>query len=100
MNKKRLHIQYPPIRPYYIEPHFLPIGVTNSMIDGYELQIYDKERTICDVLRYAGKLDREMFNDSIKSYLDDSEKNVARLIVYSKQLRVFGKVEKWIGVWL
>jgi hypothetical protein len=100
INKKRLHIQYPPVKPYYIEPHFLPIGVTTVFIDGHELQIYDKERTICDVLRYARKIDRELFNEAIKSYLDDSEKNVARLIAYSKQLRVFGKVEKWIGVWL
>ena len=43
---------------------------------------------------------REMVNEAIKSYFEDSKYNIARLFQYLKQLRLFGKAEKWNGMWL
>jgi len=100
INKKRLKINYPPIRPYFMEPHLLAIGITHENINGTVLQIYDRERTICDVLRYAGKLDQEILNKAIQNYLKDEKKNIRNLIKYTKSLRVYSKVQQWLGVWL
>ena len=100
INKKRLQINYPPIMPYFLEPHLLQAGVTSENIQGTDLQIYDRERTICDVLRHSGKIDREILNKAIQSYLKDNKKNIDNLIKYSKTLRVYTKVQQWIGVWL
>ncbi len=100
INKKRIQIIYPPIRPYFMEPHILEIGITHEIIQGTKFQIYDRERTLCDLLRRAGKIDRELLNKTIQNYLKDEKKNIRNLIQYGKKLRVYSKIQQWLGVWL
>ncbi|HAM63154.1 MAG: hypothetical protein A2Y20_04880 [Firmicutes bacterium GWF2_51_9] len=99
-NKSRFRIDYPLIKPYYVEPTLLEIGVSTTEIDGHPVRIYDKERTMCDCLRYMGKMDKEIFNRSIRSYVEDDEKNIPQLMEYATKLRVLKKVKMIIGVWL
>lgn len=98
--KSRFNIDYPFIKPYYIEPSILDIGAIYGEMDGNPVRIYDKERTICDCLRYMGKMDRELFNKAIQSYVVDSERNIPLLTEYAKKLRVMQKVKTIIGVWM
>ena len=64
------------------------------------IRIYDKERTICDTLRYANKLDREVFNIAIQRFVKDKEKKILKLMEYAKILRVTKKIKNYLGVWL
>lgn len=100
INKKRLQINYPNIKPYYMEPHLLDIGITHEKFNDNDLRIYDRDRSICDILRRSGKIDREILNKAIQNYLKDNKRNIRNLIEYSKSLRVYSKVQQWIGVWL
>ena len=100
IQKSRLKIDYPFIKPYFLEPHILVIGVTEGEIDNNKVRIYDKDRTICDCLKYMGKMDKEVFNMAIQSYIRDERKNIPNLLNYAKQLRVHKKVKDLIGVWL
>lgn len=100
IQKSRLKIDYPFIRPYFLEPHILGIGVIEGVIDHNTVRIYDKDRTICDCLKYMGKMDKEVFNKAIQSYIRDDKKNIPNLLNYAKQLRVHKKVKDLIGVWL
>lgn len=38
-------------------------------MDGHEVRIYDKDRLICDCLRYRSKMDKEIFNKAIQRYV-------------------------------
>ena len=98
--KCRFKIDYPFVKPYYYEPSVYVTGVTQGEIDGYEVRIYDKDRVICDCIRYRGKMDREIFNKAVQHYVDDPEKNIAHLLAYAKALRVSKPVRDLIGVWL
>lgn len=98
--KSRFKIDYPFVKPYYIEPSLLKLGMSNGEMDGNPVRIYDKERTICDCLRYAGKMDKEIFNTAIRRYVDDTSKNISRLMEYAKKMRVAKKVKTLIGVWI
>ena len=69
-------------------------------MNGTMIRIYDKERTICDTLRYANKLDREVFNTAIQRYVKDKEKRIPKLMEYAKILRVTKKIKNYLGVWL
>ncbi len=69
-------------------------------MNDFSIRIYDRERVICDCLRFVNKMDREMFNSAIQSYVADNRKNIPTLIEYLKQLRVYQKMQTWIGVWL
>lgn len=99
-NKSRFKIDYPFTKAYFVEPSILELGAVDGEMDGNPVRIYDKERTICDCLRYMGKMDREIFNKAIRCYVEDNEKNIPRLAEYAKKLRVAKKVKTIIGVWM
>jgi len=92
VSKSKFNIGYPRIKPYYLEPNMLKFGVITTTIDGYQLNIYDRERVICDCFKYKNKIDSEMFNKAINAYANDEEKNIATLIKYSKKLKVYKKM--------
>jgi len=91
--KSRFKIDYPFVRSYFIEPALLDIGLTDGEIDGNRVRIYDKERTICDCLRYRNKMDRELFVKAIQRYVHDTSKNIPRLMQYAQKLRVTNTVK-------
>ncbi|MHB8130616.1 MAG: type IV toxin-antitoxin system AbiEi family antitoxin domain-containing protein [Mobilitalea sp.] len=98
--KSRFRIEYPFVKPYYVEPTCLKIGLTEARMDETTIRIYDKERVICDCLRYMNKMDKEIFNKAIQSYISDTAKNIPNLMRYAEQLRITTKVKTLIGVWL
>jgi predicted transcriptional regulator of viral defense system len=98
--KSRFKIDYPFVRPYFIEPALLTMGLSSGEIDGNLMRIYDKERTICDCLRYRNKMDREIFVKAIQGYVNDTSKNIPRMMQYAKKLRVTDAVKNLVGVWL
>ena len=44
--KSRFRIDYPFVKPYYMEPAVLELGLTKGNMDGHEMRIYDKDRVI------------------------------------------------------
>lgn len=98
--KSRFKIDYPFVRPYYVEPTVLELGLTAGTMDGHPIRIYDKDRLICDCLRYRNKMDKEIFNKAIQNYIADPEKNIPKLMEYAGPLRVKKLAKDLIGVWL
>lgn len=99
-SKSQYKISYPVITPFYLEKKLMDVGVSEYSINGIKIKIFDRERTICDILRYEKKIDKEVFNKAIQSYIKDNEKNINKLMEYAKILRVLNKVKIYIGVWL
>ena len=100
ISKYRVKIDYPFVKTYFFEASLLTLGVTDANIDSNTIHIYDRDRTICDCLRYMGKMDKEIFNKAIQGYVKDPKKNIPNLMQYAKPLRVLHKVKDLIGVWL
>ena len=99
-SKLQYNIDYPLIKPYYLEPKFIEIGIDTIEIEGVKIRIYDRDRTICDVLRYETKLEEEVFTNAIKNYIKDPKKNVRNLFEYAEIFNIKNKVQTYIGVWL
>lgn len=100
VSKLRTNIEYPFIKAYRLEPDLVTLGETTGEIDFTKVRIYDRDRTICDVLKNMSKTDREIFNKAIQGYVNDPKKNIPNLMMYAKKLRVQKKVKDLIGVWL
>ena len=100
ISKPQLKISYPPIMPFFLDSKYIETGLDVFEVNGVRIRIFDKERTICDVLRYANKLDREVFNSAIQRYVKDKDRNIKLLMEYAKKLRVTQKVKTFVGVWL
>ena len=99
-SRQRTNIDYPFIKAYRVEPALLNLGETDGIIEFTKVRIYDRDRTICDVLRNMSKMDKEIFNKAIQRYVNDQQKNIPNLMEYAKALRVQKKVNDLIGVWL
>lgn len=99
-NRTRFQIDYPFVKPYFIIPGLLELGLCEQVIDGNTVRMYDKERVICDCLRYRNKMDRELFNKAIQGYINDAGKSIPRLMEYAVPLRCASLARDLIGVWL
>ena len=81
-----------PIRAYYIQKEYFPIGKTVESFNGVKLPVYDRERTICDCFKYRTKLDNEIFNKALNAYVADNRKKLANLSAYAKKMKLYKKV--------
>ena len=99
-SKSRFHLNYPFVHPYYSEPKVLTLGVTQIAFGGGMMKIYDRERLMCDCLKYEDRLDREDLKKALLAYIAEPSKDISRLLCYAKERKVLSKVQNRIGVWL
>jgi predicted transcriptional regulator of viral defense system len=99
-SKSRFKMNYPPVQPYYIEPDILLVGASEFPLGDGKMFIYDKERLICDCLKFEEKLEREVLQKSLRCYIEEPDKDVQKLLEYARFRKVTQKVQNRIGVWL
>ena len=66
---------------------------------GNYVYAYDAERCICDIIKNRNKLDYEQVKKSIKMYLTSKNRNLEKLIEYSKKMKIYNKVFNYIEVY-
>lgn len=99
-SKARFNIDYPYVKPYYIDKAHLEYGITEAVYEDYILKIFDRDRLICECIKHENKMDREIYNKAIQAYINDSKKNITNLLDYAKRRNIHKKVRERIGVWL
>lgn len=98
--KNQYDIDYPLVEPFYQESKFLNIGVNTIVVDDVDVRIFDRDRTMCDVMRYERKLEKEVFSYAIMRYIKDSQKNIRNLFEYAAVFNITRKVQTHVGKWL
>ena len=93
-------MEYPVVKPYYTEPEVMELGVTAIPFAGGEMKIYEKERLICDCLKYEERLEREDLKKALLAFIYEPKKDIAKLMEYARARKVVAKVQSRIGVWL
>lgn len=99
-SKSRFKLEYPLVEPHYTEGEFLTLGVSAIPFGGGTMQIYEKERLICDCMKFEDKLEREVLQDALRCYLREPRKDIQKLMEYARARRVVQKVQSRIGAWL
>lgn len=66
---------------------------------GNPIQVYDLERTLCDILRGNGS-DIQIVGEAMKRYAASKDKNIHKLMQYAEQLRVKPKIMHYMEVLL
>ena len=100
VSKARFNIDYPYVKPYYIDKAHLEYGITEGQYEDCVLKIFDRDRLICECIKHENKMDREIYNKAIINYINDPVKNVTNLLEYAKKRNIHKKVRDRIGVWL
>lgn len=85
---------FPPIRKFSFGNARYELGVKREQIEGHPIQIYDREKTICDVISYRRALGQDITNEAVRNYLATPGRNLDLLLEYSRLLRVEGPVKQ------
>lgn len=87
------------IKIHYVqeEKHNLGLKIMRLQ-DGTTIQIYDMERTICDIIRDRNKIDPQIFNDAIKGYIKKKEKNLILLYEYAEKFKIQNILKNYMEV--
>ena len=71
------------------------LGITQIKTNlGNNVQVYNAEKTICDLIRHSQKIDSENYTKSLHNYAKLKDKNISRLIEYSKIMGIEKKVSE------
>ena len=87
------------LSPHYINKKRLEIGATTmKLADGTNVRVYDMERTICDVIRDRNKIDSQILNMALKSYMARDDKNLNLLYKYAKEFKILKILKMYMDV--
>lgn len=95
-NSINFKLDYPPIKVYYFSTLQYNTGVDEIKADGITIKIYNREKTVVDLFRYKNKLGEDIFIESLKNYLNNSNRDINKLIEYSTTLKVNKKILPYI----
>lgn len=62
------------------------------------VKVYNRERTLCDILRKGSRTDIQLITQAFKEYVKLPDKNIALLSEYSRILKVSEKVRSYLEV--
>jgi predicted transcriptional regulator of viral defense system len=86
---------------YYIKPELFDLGKTTLKTpSGNDVAAYDLERTVCDIIRSRSKVGTETFLAALKMYAASPKKDLNKLNLYAKQLRVANVMRPYMDVLL
>lgn len=90
-----------PIKIYRQKKELYEIGMTTTKTPGGHLvNVYDVERTLCDIIRTRDRSDGETIKQAMNSYAHQKKKNLRQLMAYARIFKVEDEIRKYMEVLL
>ncbi len=84
----------------YWEEKYCSMGVTEAEISGHKVRISCIEKSVCDAIKFRGKIGTEVTVEIIRNYLKRKDRNIALLTEYAKQTRVLTIMNQYLEIGL
>ncbi len=98
-NASHIKKRYEDLQVHYVKKDLYELGKTEiKSPQGNLIPVYDTERTICDIIIDREKIDKQIFTEAIKRYFKSKNKNLRRLITYSRQFKIEDEIRKYLEV--
>lgn len=89
------------VQVFTIKPELHEIGLTTAKTPfGNIVPVYDKERTICDLIRSRNRMEMQTFQDALKMYVRRKDKDLRTLMRYAKLFRIEKILRQYLEVLL
>ncbi|MGI6268998.1 MAG: type IV toxin-antitoxin system AbiEi family antitoxin domain-containing protein [Candidatus Howiella sp.] len=89
------------VKVYKVKPELFELGlVTIETPFGRTVRTYNRERTICDIIRSRSRIDFQSVQTSLKLYTSGKNKNLPLLMRYAKEFKVDNILQKYLEVLL
>lgn len=99
-NRKVTLPAYPPITLYYWKQQYHELGVVEREIGGYQVKIYDLEKSVCDAIKYRTKVGSEVVSEILKNYLKLKNRNLTLLMEYARKMRIEKTLKTYLEIGL
>lgn len=97
-NTSRLNLNEK-VQYHYVLEEYYPIGLTEYKTPyGTTVQIYDRERTICDFVKHRRKIDPQLYSAVLNAYFKSREKEIRKLARYGRIFHVIKELEMYMEV--
>lgn len=96
--RKPVMPEYPPVQVYYFAPCRYTTGQMAVNVDGHPVKVYDKEKTICDLIYYRNKIGQDIVREALDNYIRIKDRNIQKLMQYAEILRVSATMKKYLEV--
>ena len=95
------HIVRQGVRIIHSNPKRYALGVMKIKTPfGNEVPVYDRERTICDLIRCRKDVEVQTFRTAMREYMSSGKKDLGNLMRYAKELGIEEKVRIYTDVML
>lgn len=82
-----------------VKQDYYEIGATEVTTNfGNVVRCYDKERSICDLIKTRGRTEVQHFQTAVRGYMKSKDKNLSRLMTYAQMLGMRDEVMKYMEV--
>ena len=100
-NASHIKNRYKDLQVHYVKKDLYELGkIKIKSPQGNLIPVYDIERTICDIIIDREKIDKQIFTEAMKRYFKSSNKNLRRLIKYSRLFKIEDEIRKYMEVLL
>lgn len=89
---------WPAMKFYLFSGPRYELGIKKINENGNIYQIYDIEKTVCDILFYRNKLGFEAAVEILRNYMNHKDRDLNRLMAYADKLRERTVVRQFVEV--
>lgn len=86
----------PPIRLFSFSGTRFELGIAEQSSPAGSVRVYDREKTICDVVRFRNSLGLDIAMEALREYLKGRGRDIPRLLEYAKLLRMEGSIRGYL----
>ncbi len=90
---------YPEFQLVYQSDKLLDIGATDKDVQGFNVPIFNLERSVCDAIKYRNKIGADVMAEILQTYLKRPDKNISLLMDYAAKLRIRNTLKQYLEVW-
>lgn len=87
---------YPPIELFYLSSKVFELGVTEAVIEGFTVKIYDLEKSVCDAIKYRNRVGIDVSSEIFRNYLTRKDSNITKLYSYANAMRIGKRTDELV----
>lgn len=92
---------YPPIKLYHVTEDIFYLGRVEVMVEsGQNIAIYNRERVICDAVRFRNKIGIDIMKEVLREYMKSQHCDLNSLNGYAQKLRIETVLSQYLDVLL
>lgn len=88
--------EIPPIKLFSFSGVRFELGIVEHSTPAGSIRVYDREKTICDVIRFRNSLGFDVAMEALRVYLRGRGSDIQKLLEYAKLLRMEGPIRGYL----